>query len=96
MPTLLKEKAQLLMIVKQLTLGLVQTNCYLVGCEESGEGVIIDPADDAGLILAEVEKAGLAIKYVLNTHAHFDHILANGDVVKATGAPLALHPGMRR
>ena len=80
------------MIVKQLTLGMVETNCYLAGCEESGEGVIIDPADEAGLILAEVEKAGLTIKYVLNTHAHFDHILANGDVVKATKAPLALHP----
>ena len=80
------------MIVKQLTLGMVQTNCYLAGCEESGEGVIIDPADEAGLILTEVEKVGLTIKYVLNTHAHFDHSLANGDVVKATRAPLALHP----
>ena len=71
---------------------MVETNCYLAGCEESGEGVIIDPADEASFILAEVEKAGLTIKYVLNTHAHFDHILANGDVVKATKAPLALHP----
>jgi glyoxylase-like metal-dependent hydrolase (beta-lactamase superfamily II) len=80
------------MIVKQLTLGMIETNCYLAGCEESGEGVIIDPADEASFIMAEVENAGLTIKYVLNTHAHFDHILANGDVVKATRAPLALHP----
>ncbi|HXV99703.1 MAG TPA: MBL fold metallo-hydrolase, partial [Anaerolineae bacterium] len=34
----------------------------------------------------------LTIKYILNTHAHFDHILANAPLVKATGAPLALHP----
>jgi glyoxylase-like metal-dependent hydrolase (beta-lactamase superfamily II) len=80
------------LIVKQLPVGPVQTNCYVVGCEETGEGVIIDPGDEAGRILAEVKAAGLTIKYVLNTHAHFDHILANAPVVEATGAPLAIHP----
>lgn len=80
------------MIIKQLPLGQIQTNCYIAGCKETREGVIIDPGDEAAKILAEVESAGLSIKYVLNTHAHFDHILANGDVVRATGAPLALHP----
>jgi glyoxylase-like metal-dependent hydrolase (beta-lactamase superfamily II) len=80
------------LIVKQLPVGPIQTNCYVAGCEETGEGVIIDPGDEAGRILAEVEAAGLTIKYVLNTQALFDHILANGPVVEATGAPLALHP----
>jgi len=80
------------LIIKQLPLGQIQTNCYIVGCQKTREGVIIDPGDEAAKILAEVESAGLSIKYVLNTHAHFDHILANGDVVRATGAPLALHP----
>ncbi len=80
------------MIVKQLLLGPIQTNCYIVGCEETKEGVVIDPGDEAEQILAEVKALGLTIKYILNTHAHFDHILANGPLVKATGAPLALHP----
>ncbi|MCG3211317.1 MAG: Hydroxyacylglutathione hydrolase GloC [Anaerolineae bacterium] len=80
------------MIVKQLPLGVIQTNCYMVGCKETGEGVVIDPGDEAERVLAEVKAAGLTIKYVLNTHAHFDHIMANADVVRATGAPLALHP----
>lgn len=80
------------MIIKQLPLGQIQTNCYIAGCQETREGVIIDPGDEAAKILNEVESAGLSIKYVLNTHAHFDHILANGDVVRATGAPLVLHP----
>jgi hydroxyacylglutathione hydrolase len=56
------------LIVATLPVGMIQTNCYLVGCD------------------------GLAIQYVLNTHAHFDHTDANGAIVKATGAPLALHP----
>jgi glyoxylase-like metal-dependent hydrolase (beta-lactamase superfamily II) len=71
---------------------MVQTNCYVVGCQETGEGVIIDPADEGDVILEQVREAGLTIKYVLLTHAHFDHILANEAVIKATGAPLALHP----
>ena len=80
------------MIVKQLTLGVAQTNCYVVGCKETGEGVIIDPADDGDTIMKYVNDDNLSIKYVLNTHAHFDHVLANEAVIKATGAPLALHP----
>lgn len=80
------------MIVKQLPVGMIQANCYLAGCEETGAGVIIDPGDEAERILAEVEAAGLTIKYILNTHAHFDHIMANGPLVAALGAPLALHP----
>ena len=80
------------MLVKQLPLGVIQTNCYVVGCEETKEGVVIDPGDQADLILKVVKAEGLTIKYILNTHAHFDHIMANADMVKATGAPLALHP----
>lgn len=80
------------MLVKQLPVGPIQTNCYLAGCEKSKEGVVIDPGDEADRILAEVRAAGLTIKYILNTHAHFDHVMANQALVEATGAPLALHP----
>ncbi len=79
------------MIVKMLHVGPLQTNCYIVGCEETKEGAIIDPGGDAKRILAEVKRLGLEIKYVINTHGHFDHILANKEVVEATGAPLAIH-----
>jgi hydroxyacylglutathione hydrolase len=80
------------MIYRQLPVGMIEANCYIAGCEETGEGVVIDPGDEAERILAEVKALGLKIKYILNTHAHFDHIMANGALVKATGAPLALHP----
>lgn len=80
------------MIVKQLPVGPIQANCYIVGCEETKEGVVIDPGDEAERILAQVEELGLTVKYILNTHAHFDHIMANGPVKEKTGAPLALHP----
>ena len=80
------------MIVKRLPVGPIQTNCYLAGCEKTKEGVVIDPGDEANRILAAVKEAGLTIKYILNTHAHFDHIMANRALVEATGVPLALHP----
>jgi hydroxyacylglutathione hydrolase len=81
------------LIITTLPVGLIQTNCYVVGCEETKEGAIIDPGGHPERILAEVERQGLTIRYVLDTHAHFDHTDANGAVVAATGATLALHPG---
>jgi hydroxyacylglutathione hydrolase len=80
------------LIIASLPVGLIQTNCYIVGCEETREGAVIDPGGHPERILAEVERHGLAIKYVLDTHAHFDHTDANGAIIRATGASLALHP----
>ncbi len=80
------------MIIKTLTLGPIQTNCYIVGCPETLQGVVIDPGRDAATILSEAESPGLTIKVVLNTHAHWDVTAANADVLAATGAQLAIHP----
>ena len=80
------------MIIATLPVGLIQTNCYIAGCPETGQGVIIDPGGHPERILAEVERHSLTIRYVLDTHAHFDHTDANGAIVQATSAPLALHP----
>lgn len=79
------------MLIRQLPLGQLQTNCYVVGCETTKEAVVIDPGDEVGRILSELDKYRLKVKYILNTHAHFDHIGANAALVKATGAPLAIH-----
>lgn len=80
------------MIVKQLPVGPVQTNCYIAGCEETKEGVVIDPGDNGEWILGVIKELGLEIKYILNTHAHFDHIMANAAMLEAFDVPLALHP----
>ncbi len=80
------------MIVRQIPVGMIQANCYVVGCEQTGDGVVIDPGDEPERILAEIDTIGLTIRYILNTHAHFDHIAANAALVQATGAALALHP----
>ena len=80
------------MVIKTLTLGPIQNNCHIIGCPETREGAVIDPGWDAQTILSEVESLDLTIKYVLNTHGHWDVTSANGAVLKATGAQLAIHP----
>ena len=80
------------MIVETLLVGPVQTNCYLVGCEQTRQAVLIDPGWDAELLLQSAKALGLTIQLILITHAHFDHIGAVADVVDATGARVALHP----
>lgn len=79
------------MIIKMLTVGPVQTNCYIVADEQTRQGAVIDPGGDAERILQAIEDLSLDIKYVLNTHGHFDHTLANGEVVEPTGADLCIH-----
>jgi hydroxyacylglutathione hydrolase len=79
-------------IIHTVQVGIIQTNCYIVGCEETHEGVVIDPGGHPERVLKVLEESGLTIRYVLNTHCHFDHMGANAEIVAATGAPLALHP----
>jgi glyoxylase-like metal-dependent hydrolase (beta-lactamase superfamily II) len=86
------------LIIQRLVVGPIMTNCYIIGCESKGEGAVIDPGGDAERIVAEVERLGLFIRYIINTHGHFDHILANGEVKKTLSrkqsrSPLiAIHP----
>lgn len=79
------------MIIERLVVGMLQCNCYIVGCEETKLGIIIDPGGDAPLILDRVEELGLAIELIVNTHGHIDHIAANRPVKEATGAQIAIH-----
>ena len=74
------------MKIMQLCVGMVATNCYIVYDENSREAVVIDPGDNAPSILHAVQEEKLTVKYVLLTHAHFDHILAAHEVLAQTGA----------
>lgn len=77
--------------IHMLTLGALQTNCYIVADLESLEAIIIDPADEASKILALIDQQKYTVRHILATHAHFDHILAAKPVKEATGAPFRLH-----
>jgi len=81
------------MIFEIIVVGLLEVNCFLLGCETTREGVIVDPGSDPEKILAAVEKQGLTIRQVINTHGHFDHVGGNSRVLSATGASLLVHGG---
>jgi glyoxylase-like metal-dependent hydrolase (beta-lactamase superfamily II) len=66
-------------------------NGFVVSCEETGEGVLIDPGDEVGQLLDEVRRARVTVLAILLTHAHFDHITGVGRAKAELGVPVWLH-----
>ena len=80
------------MIVKMLPVGPIQANCFIVGCEETREAAVIDPGGDADQILMLLADVKLTVKYIINTHGHFDHVCGNKRMKEVTGADILIHP----
>ncbi len=71
-----------------LTLGPLETNCYILTSESSqGNCLLIDPAFDALKIFETLRENGLTLRAILLTHSHFDHMTALDPLVAMTGAP---------
>ena len=64
------------MIVKSLVVGPIQTNCFLIGDENTGQGSIVDPGGDPEKILSALADTNLEVKFMIATHGHFDHVAA--------------------
>ena len=82
------------MLVKQFNVGLIETNLYIVTCEETGEAMALDPdfKDREGeRVLEEIDSLGVNLKYIVNTHGHPDHMGGNALVKEATGAQIMVH-----
>ena len=79
------------MIIKQLTVGPIQVNNYVVIDEESKDAIIIDNGGETDLVLEVLKEHGATLKYILNTHGHFDHIYGEKDLKETTGAKVLIH-----
>lgn len=80
------------MIVKKMAVGPIMANCFILGCETTRESVVIDPGDDTDKILLALAESHLKLKYIINTHGHFDHVGGNKRLQEAAGAQIVIHP----
>lgn len=79
------------MILEGLETGPLMVNCFIVGDEESREAAVIDPGGHVEQIMSRIDAHGLKVKYIINTHSHWDHVGGNGDLKERTGAPILIH-----
>jgi len=79
------------MIVHQIQVGNMQNFSYIVVDEETKESIIIDPSWDLIELEMIIKENDLKIKYIVNTHHHFDHTLGNEVMIESTKAPVIQH-----
>jgi glyoxylase-like metal-dependent hydrolase (beta-lactamase superfamily II) len=76
-------------VIRKASVSEQDNNAYLVTCRATGEGLLIDAADDAARVLALVAEGGGRLTRIVTTHQHWDHHRALAEVAAATGAPTA-------
>jgi glyoxylase-like metal-dependent hydrolase (beta-lactamase superfamily II) len=79
------------MILESQAVGPFFKNGFVVGCETTREAVLIDPGDEVAALLAFAERNTLAIRHILLTHAHVDHVTGVAAAKRALGVAVYLH-----
>lgn len=80
-----------MIVLETFQVGPLQCNCSIIGDRESGEAVVVDPGGDPEVIKQKLDDLGLTARYLLHTHAHFDHVLGSRKMKELTGAKICLH-----
>ena len=78
--------------IQTVPVGALRANCYLVSDSETQDAMIIDPGAQPDRILSVLSRHSWKVKYIINTHGHYDHVGANGPIQQATQAPIYMHP----
>lgn len=73
------------------SMGSMGANCYVLGCEETKQGVVVDPGDEGMRIYRWVTEMGIEITRILLTHGHLDHIGAVDELRERFGCPVLIH-----
>ncbi len=79
------------MILHTLTVGPLGVNCYIIGDDKTRQAIIVDPGGNARDILDTLRREQLKTLAIVNTHAHFDHVIALTEIRTQTHAPFYLH-----
>jgi glyoxylase-like metal-dependent hydrolase (beta-lactamase superfamily II) len=78
--------------IVQLEVGLLQNFCEVIGCPETGEAALVDPAFEVDRLLRAADERGWKVTTILITHTHDDHIAGLDEAAAATGAVVRCHP----
>ena len=81
------------MILETFPVGPLQCNCTILGDEQTGEAIVIDPGEEVGRIQKRLAAHGLRLKQILVTHGHIDHVGGALKLKRLTGAPIYLNEG---
>ncbi|RLF58450.1 MAG: MBL fold metallo-hydrolase [Thermoplasmata archaeon] len=79
-------------MLRKIVVGPYQANCYILGCKETMEGLVIDPGDEVFRIVKVITETGLKIRSILITHGHIDHVGGAAELKRITGAAVYIHP----
>jgi hydroxyacylglutathione hydrolase len=77
-------------LIKCIPVGYIDTNCYILSDNDTKEAVVIDPGYDGEKIYSEIKSMGVAVKYIILTHGHFDHIMAVSYIKEKTNAQVVI------
>lgn len=81
----------MVMIIEKLIVGTLESNCFIIGDEDTKEALVVDPGDEPDRILDLIKESNLKVKFIVCTHAHFDHVGAVPDLKEQTNAKIVIH-----
>jgi hydroxyacylglutathione hydrolase len=83
------------LLLETFPVGPLECNCTIVGCPDTKEAIVCDPGGDAERVQEVLDHYDLTVRWIVHTHAHFDHIGATREVKEHNGekssATIALH-----
>ncbi|MDQ3672142.1 MAG: MBL fold metallo-hydrolase [Actinomycetota bacterium] len=83
------------LLVEQLALGPIGTNCYVVRTDAAAEAVVVDPSGDADELRLLLARLGVTCVGILVTHGHWDHLLGVAELAEGTGSPVYMSESER-
>ena len=77
--------------IQKLVVSPFMMNCYVLACDQSKDAIVVDAGDNASGIINFIQQEELNLKFLINTHAHVDHISAVGSIQKQLNVPFYMH-----